>query len=36
MARKKLNWWQKHWDEVVLVVFVGGGLILMLFALGVF
>jgi len=32
---KMSKWWKNHWDEVALVVLVGGGLLLMIFSLGV-
>ena len=32
---KKNNWLKKHWDEVLLIALVGGGLLLMLLSLGV-
>jgi len=35
MARRKLSWWQKHWDEVMLVVTITAGIILLLVGLAV-
>jgi len=35
MVKKNSSWWSRHWDEVMLGVLVIGGVILMLFSIGV-
>lgn len=36
MTKRKKSWWKNHWDDVLLIVFIGLGILLMMWSTGYF